>query len=156
VLLTIFLLQAKPLAPEEDDEVSLKPHSKLKSAAGAKTVSSRPVLKLLIHGSETAAEEGDLTSQGKEAIMEAGEDQAIEIDESLLPLKLRSKKKAVPEKFIAGRVGLVTDLGRASLDQDLPNIQPACCPHTTPALGPSNAKVGSSCLYIYHIVMSNL
>ncbi|CAM6016402.1 unnamed protein product [Sphagnum balticum] len=96
--------KAKPLAPEEDDEVSLKPHSKLKSAAGAKTVSSRPVLKLLIHGSETAAE-GDLTSQGKEAIMEAGEDQAIEIDESSLPLKLRSKKKAVPEKFIAERVG---------------------------------------------------
>lgn len=147
MLLTIFLLQAKPLAPEEDDEVSLKPHSKLKSAAGAKTVSSRPVLKLLIHGSETAAE-GDLTSQGKEAIMEAGEDQAIEIDESLLPLKLRSKKKAVPEKFIAERVG-------SGIDQDLPKIQPACCPHTTPELGPSNAKVGSSCLYIYHIVMSN-
>jgi hypothetical protein len=154
VLLTIFLLQAKPLAPEEDDEVSLKPHSKLKSAAGAKPVSSRPVLKLLIHGSETAAE-GDLTSQGKEAIMEAGEDQATEIDESSLPLKLRSKKKAVPEKFIAERVGSVTDLGRASLDQDLPKIQPACCPHTTPELGPSNAKVGSSCLNIYHIVMSN-
>ncbi|CAK9869126.1 unnamed protein product [Sphagnum jensenii] len=99
------IAKAKPLAPAEDDEVSLKPHSKLKSAAGAKTVSSRPVLKPLIHGSETAAEEGHLTSQGKEAIMEAGEDQAIEIDESLLPLKLRSKKKAVPEKFIAERVG---------------------------------------------------
>jgi hypothetical protein len=154
-LLTIFLLQAKPLAPEEDDEVSLKPHSKLKSAAGAKAVSSRPVLKPLIQGSETAAEEGDLTSQGKEGIMEAGEDQAIEIDESSLPLKLRSKKKAVPEKFIAERVGSVTDLGRASLDQHLPKIQPACCPHTTPDLGPSNAKVGSLCLYIYHIVMSN-
>lgn len=152
MLLTIFLLQAKPLPSEEDDEVSLKPHSKLKSAAGAKTVSSRPVLKPLIHGSETAAEGG---SRRKEAIVEAGEDQAIEIDESLLPLKLRSKKKAVPEKFIAERVGSVTDLGRASLDQDLPKIQPAFCPHTTPELGPSNAKVGSSCLYIYHIVMSN-
>ncbi|CAK9266551.1 unnamed protein product [Sphagnum jensenii] len=96
------VIEHDPVSSEEGDEVSLKPHSKLKSAAGAKTVSSRPVLKPLIHGSETAAEGG---SRQKEAIMEAGEDQAIEIDESLLPLKLRSKKKAVPEKFIAERVG---------------------------------------------------
>ncbi|CAK9220289.1 unnamed protein product [Sphagnum troendelagicum] len=101
------------LATDEDAGVVLKPRSRLKRTPGTKALSSKPGPKPIKKQSETAAEDGDLTSQGKEPIVEEEEDQAMEIDESSPPLKLWSKKKGVPEKFAVERVS-TTVLGRAS------------------------------------------
>jgi len=145
-LLTIFQLQAN-LATDEDAGVVLKPRSRLKRTPGTKALSSKPGPKPIKKQSETAAEDGDLTSQGKEPIVEEEEDQAMEIDESSPPLKLWSKKKGVPEKFAVERVS-TTVFGRASPHDELLQKQPPHCAHTTPDLGPASAKVGNPCLYI--------
>jgi hypothetical protein len=135
------------LATDEDAGVVLKPRSRLKRTPGTKALSSKPGPKPIKKQSETAAEDGDLTSQGKEPIVEEEEDQAMEIDESSPPLKLWSKKKGVPEKFAVERVS-TTVLGRASPHDELLQKQPPHCAHTTPDLGPASATVGNPCLYI--------
>jgi hypothetical protein len=135
------------LATDEDAGVVLKPRSRLKRTPGTKALSSKPGPKPIKKQSETAAEDGDLTSHVKEPIVEEEEDQAMEIDESSPPLKLWSKKKGVPEKFAVERVS-TTVLGRASPHDELLQKQPPHCAHTTPDLGPASATVGNPCLYI--------
>ncbi len=66
----------------------LKPRNRLKHTLGTKTLSSKLGPKPIKKQLETIVEDGDLTNQGKEPIVEDEEDQAMEIDEISLPLKL--------------------------------------------------------------------
>lgn len=73
-MLTIFQLQAN-LTTYEDAKVVLKPHNRLKHTLGVKAPSSKLGPKPIKKQSETTTEDGDLTNQGKEPIVEDEEDQ---------------------------------------------------------------------------------
>lgn len=133
-------LQVKTPGPEEDAANVLKPRSKLKRPQGTKILSSKQGQRLMKQHLETAVEGGGPASH---SIADAGGDQAMEIDESSLPLKLRSKKKGVPEKFHAERVVFPTasSSGGPASHKEPVKREPACCTHATPELGPASAKV---------------
>jgi hypothetical protein len=76
------------LTIDENVRVVLKPRNRLKHTLGTKTLSSKLGPKPIKKQLETIVEDGDLTNQGKEPIVEDEEDQAMEIDEISLPLKL--------------------------------------------------------------------
>jgi hypothetical protein len=140
-------LQAN-LAIDEDVKVMLNPHTnKLKHTLRAKSFSSKPIPKPIKKQLETTTKDGDLTNQGKEPIVEDEEGQAMEIDKSSLPLKLWSKKKGVPKKFVVEKVS-TTILGNASPHDELLHKQPPHYAHTTLDLGLTSATVGNPCLHI--------
>lgn len=134
--------------PEGEAFALLKPRTKLKRPAETKLISSKQGLKLLKQQSETGVADGAASPSGKQAPMESREDHSMDIDESSLPLKLRSKKKGVPEKLPAERTGTPTKSvsGVNSPHQESLRREPTFCPHTTPELGTSSAKVK----LIYH------
>lgn len=122
----------------------LKPRTKVKRPAETKILSSKQGLKLLKQQSEIGVVDGaNSPSYGKHSPMEGGEDHSMDIDESSLPLKLRSKKKGVPEKLPTERTGTPTKSvgGVNSPHQESVRREPAFCPHTTPELGTTSAKV---------------
>lgn len=130
-------------APEGEAFALLKPRTKIKRPAEIKLLSSKQGLKLLKQQSETGVVDGaDSPSHGKQAPI-GGEDHSMDIDESSLPLKLRSKKKGQPEKLTVERTGTPTKSvsGMNSPHQESVRREPAFCPHTTPELGATSAKV---------------
>lgn len=109
----------------------------MKRPAEQRSLSSKQGLKLLKQLSESGV---DSPIHGKQAPVEGGEDHSMDIDESSLPLKLRSKKKGQPEKAVAQKICTPT---KAVSGINSPHIrrEPAFCPHTTPELGSTSAKV---------------
>lgn len=136
------------LVPEGEAFALLKARTKIKRPAEMKLLPSKQGLKLLKQPSETGVVDGaDSPSHGKQAPMEGGEDHSMDIDESSLPLKLRSKKKGQPEKLPVERTGTPTKSvsGMNSPHQESVRREPAFCQHTTPELGATSAKV--KCTY---------
>jgi hypothetical protein len=115
-LFIVFQLQAN-LVINEDAGVMLKPHNKLKHMLETKALSSKPGPKPIKKQLETTVENGDLISQGKEPIIE-DEEETMEIDKNLLPMKLWSKKKGVLEKFTMEKASTIV-FGRTSPHDEL-------------------------------------
>ncbi len=111
-----------------------------------KALSSKPGPKPIKKQLETIVENGDLISQGKEPIIE-DEEETMEIDKNLLPMKLWSKKKGVLEKFTMEKASTIV-FGRTSPHDELLQKQPPHYVHTTLNLGPTSATIGNPCLYI--------
>ncbi|XP_024388270.1 protein ALWAYS EARLY 3 isoform X1 [Physcomitrium patens] len=129
--------------PEGEASASPNPWTKLKKLAGTKLLSSKQGHKLLKRWSESGVADGaDSPGHGKQISMEGREDLSIDIDESSLPLKLRSKKKGVPEKLPTEKTSapVKSNSGFNSPHQESVRKEQAFCPHTTPELGTDSAK----------------
>lgn len=139
-------LQVVASVPEGEASASPNPWTKLKKLAGTKLLSSKQGHKLLKRWSESGVADGaDSPGHGKQISMEGREDLSIDIDESSLPLKLRSKKKGVPEKLPTEKTSapVKSNSGFNSPHQESVRKEQAFCPHTTPELGTDSAKVST-------------
>jgi len=137
--------QGQVSTPEGEPTAMLKSRIKVKRAEISKPLYSKQEPKLVKEAVEVFAEIGESVSHGVETSIDGGGESAMETDESSLPLKLRSKKKGLPEKLSTEKV-ISTPVplsGVASTHKEPPKREPPVCPHTTHDLSSASAKVST-------------
>lgn len=137
--------QGQVSTPEGEPTAILKSRIKLKRAEVSKTSHSNQEPKLVKEAVEVFIEVGESVSHGFEASVDGGAESAMDIDESSLPLKLRSKKKGLPEKLFTEKIisPPAPLSGVASIYKEPPKREPPFCPHTTHDLSSASAKVST-------------